>query len=222
MPGWEPRPLPSPVTLTGRHVRLEPLAAGHAVPLFEELCGPDDAPLWTYRTSGPPADAGAMAGAVAAWAAADDAVTFAVVPLDGADRPAGMTTLMRIDAAQGSVEVGSIIYARRLQRTPVTTEATHLLARYVLDDLGYRRFEWKCDSCNEPSRRAAARLGFTYEGRFRNAMVYRGRNRDTDWFSITAEEWPGIRAAHERWLSADNLDPHGHQRHSLASLLPRP
>jgi RimJ/RimL family protein N-acetyltransferase len=218
VPGWEPRPFPAPVTLAGRHVRLEPLAPEHAAPLFEELCGPDDAPLWTYRLSGPPADPAAMEREVAAWAAAGDARTFAVVPV-GEERPAGMTTLMRVDPAHGSVEVGSIIYARRLQRTPVTTEATHLLARHVLDDLGYRRFEWKCDSCNEPSRRAAARLGFTYEGRFRNAMVYRGRNRDTDWFSITAEEWPGIRAAHERWLAPDNFDA-GRQRSSLASLLP--
>jgi len=107
--------------------------------------------------------------------------------------------------------VGSIIYARRLQRTPITTEATHLLARHVFDDLGYRRFEWKCDSHNEPSRRAAVRLGFTYEGRFRHAMVYRDRNRDTDWFSITDAEWPAIRAAHERWLDPANFDPDGHQ-----------
>ena len=126
---------------------------------------------------------------------------------------------MRVDPAHGWSRSARSSTPDGCSGTPATTEATHLLARHVFDDLGYRRFEWKCDSCNEPSRRAAARLGFTYEGRFRNAMVYRGRNRDTDWFSITAEEWPGIRAAHERWLAPDNFDGRP-PAVVLASLLP--
>jgi RimJ/RimL family protein N-acetyltransferase len=210
VPGWVARQPPAPVTLVGRYVRLEPVAAAHAEALYAELCGPEDGPLWTYRVGPAPTDLAAMERDVAAMAADADTLTFAVVPA-GEERAAGMTTLMRIDPAQGSIEVGSIIYARRLQRTPVTTEATHLLARHVFDDLGYRRFEWKCDSHNEPSRRAAVRLGFTYEGRFRHAMVYQDRNRDTDWFSITDAEWPAVRAAHERWLDPENFDPQGQQ-----------
>ena len=111
--------------------------------------------------------------------------------------------------------IAAIILARTLQRTPAATEAMYLLAHHVFDALGYRRYEWKCDSCNEPSRSAAARLGFTYEGRFRNAMVYKGRNRDTDWFSVTDAEWPGVRAAHEAWLDPANFDEEGVQRSRL-------
>ena len=109
-----------------------------------------------------------------------------------------MTSFYRIDPAHGQVEVAAVIYARSLQRTPATTEATYLLMRYAFDGLGYRRFEWKCDALNEPSRQAALRLGFTYEGRFRNHMVTQGRNRDTDWFSVTDAEWPAVRAGSRR------------------------
>ena len=123
-----------------------------------------------------------------------------------------------VDADNGVVEVGGILLARTLQRTPASTEAMYLLAHHVFDALGYRRYEWKCDSLNEPSRIAAARLGFTYEGRFRNAVVYKGRNRDTDWFSITDTEWPRVRAAHEEWLDPANFDESGDQRTSLSDL----
>ena len=125
---------------------------------------------------------------------------------------------MRVDPAHGSAEVGAILYARSLRRTRAATEAIHLLARYLFDDLGYRRFEWKLDCLNEPSARAARRLGFTYEGRFRNAMVYKGRNRDTDWFAMTDADWPRIRDAHERWLDPANFDDAGAQRTSLSDL----
>ena len=110
----------------------------------------------------------------------------------------GIASYTRLDPATGQVEVAGVLYARTLQRTRAATEAIHLLMRYAFDDLGYRRFEWKCDSLNEPSRRAAVRLGFRYEGRFRHHMVTKGRNRDTDWFSVTDAEWPAVRAAHER------------------------
>ena len=125
---------------------------------------------------------------------------------------------MRVDPTHGSAEVGAILYARSLRRTRAATEAIHLLARYLFDDLGYRRFEWKLDCLNEPSARAARRLGFTYEGRFRNAMVYKGRNRDTDWFAMTDADWPRIREAHERWLDPANFDDTGVQRMSLSDL----
>jgi RimJ/RimL family protein N-acetyltransferase len=144
------------------------------------------------------------------------AVTFAILP-EGLGAQ-GLASLMRIDAVQGCVEIGAIIWSRRLQRTRAATEALALVARHVFDDLGYRRLEWKCDSLNEPSRAAAARLGFTYEGRFRQAMVYQGRNRDTDWFSIVDAEWPTLRAAYDAWLDPSNFDAEGDQRQRLSTM----
>jgi RimJ/RimL family protein N-acetyltransferase len=122
----------------------------------------------------------------------------------------------------GSIEVGAIALGRQLQRSRAATELQALLMRHVFDDLGYRRYEWKCDSLNAPSRRAALRLGFIWEGRFRNALVYKGRNRDTDWFSITDGEWPRVRAALDAWLDDDNFDDLGRQRTRLTARAPRP
>ena len=130
-------------------------------------------------------------------------------------RPVGIASYLRLDHVNGSVEVGGIAYAAELQRTTAATEAMYLMMRHVFDNLGYRRYEWKCDSLNEPSRRAAARLGFTYEGTFPNAVVYKGRNRETDWFSITDDEWPAIRSAFETWLDPANHDEQGRQRRPL-------
>ncbi|WP_418058308.1 GNAT family N-acetyltransferase [Pimelobacter simplex] len=220
VPGWTPRPAPQGVRLAGRYVTVEPLADAHAPALHAALCAPEDAPLWTYRPQDAPATVAAMRELVAAHVAAVDAappmLTWALVPAGrGAE---GIASYMRIEAGHGQVEVAGVLYARTLQRTPAATEAIHLLLRYAFDELGYRRFEWKCDSLNEPSRRAAARLGFRYEGRFRNHMVTKGRNRDTDWFSITDTEWPAVRAAHERWHDPANFAPDGTQRTSLSAL----
>jgi RimJ/RimL family protein N-acetyltransferase len=135
-------------------------------------------------------------------------------PVGGA--PSGIASYTRIDPATGQIEVAGVLFARSLQRTRAATEAIHLLMRHAFDDLGYRRFEWKCDSLNEPSRRAAARLGFTYEGRFRQHMVTKGRNRDTDWFSVTDTEWPAVRGGHEAWLDPANFDGDGRQRTALS------
>jgi RimJ/RimL family protein N-acetyltransferase len=163
--------------------------------------------IWTYSPSGPYADRDGIATYVAGHLSATTHVPFAVV-VDG--RAVGVECLMRIDEVQGVVEVGSIMLGPSLQRTTASTEAAYLLARHVFDDLGYRRYEWKCDSLNAPSRAAAARLGFTYEGRFRQALVYKGRNRDTDWFAITDAEWPAVRAGFEAWLDPANFgDEHG-------------
>jgi RimJ/RimL family protein N-acetyltransferase len=216
--GWEPRDPPSPEVLEGRYVRLEPLAAQHAEPLFAALGGPGNADLWTYRLDlTAPGSVEETARLVAHGSAERDHLTFAVVPL-AEDAARGVTSLLRIDPAHGSVEVGAIVYARSLQRTPAATEATYLLARHVFDDLGYRRLEWKHDSCNEPSARAAERLGFTYEGRHRQAIVYRGRNRDTDWWSLLDHEWPTVRARLEAWLDPANFDDGGRQRRPLAEV----
>ena len=213
LPDWTPRAWPAPVRLEGRHVVLEPLTVAHAPALHRSLCGPDDASLWTYRPTDPPADVVAMGAWVEAYLDTPAMETWAVVPVGG--QAAGITSFMRIEPTTGQVEVAGVLYARHLQRTPATTETTHLLMRWAFDDLGYRRVEWKCDSLNEPSRRAAARLGFTYEGRFRHHMITRGRNRDTDWFSVTDAEWPVVRREHERWLDPANFDADGVQLSAL-------
>jgi RimJ/RimL family protein N-acetyltransferase len=155
---------------------------------------------------------------IGATLAAAGLLTFALVPTG--ERAQGIASYTRIDPATGQVEIAGVLYARTLQRTRAATEAIHLSMRHAFEDLGYRRFEWKCDSLNEPSRRAAARLGFTYEGRFRNHMVTKGFNRDTDWFSVTDAEWPEVRAEHERWLDPANFDADGGQLTRLR--VPRP
>ena len=216
VPGWAPRARPTPVTLTGRYVALEPLSTAHAEALHAALCNPGDEELWTYRPTDPPADVPAMVALIEHHLAASDMVTFALVPTG--EEAQGTASYTRIDPATGQVEIAGVLYAKTLQRTRAATEAIHLSMRYAFDDLGYRRFEWKCDSLNEPSRRAAARLGFTYEGRFRNHMVTKGRNRDTDWFSVTDAEWPEVSAAHEKWLEPANFDADGRQRTALSDL----
>jgi RimJ/RimL family protein N-acetyltransferase len=209
---WAPRPRVAPVTLVGRAVRLEPLAEHHVDDLAAAFLGHPE--IWTYSPSGPYPDRDGIATFVAKHLSDSAHVPFVVV-VDG--RAVGIECLMRIDPAFGVVEVGAIVLGPALQRTTASTEAAYLLARHVFDDLGYRRYEWKCDSLNGPSRAAAVRLGFTYEGRFRQALVYKDRNRDTDWFSITDAEWPAVRAGFEAWLDPANHGPDG-QRARLEDL----
>jgi RimJ/RimL family protein N-acetyltransferase len=214
--GWTTRPRAEAELLTGRYVRLEPLTTTHAPALHAALCNPGDDELWTYRPTDPPADVPAMEQLIEATLAAPDMETFALVPVG--ESAQGIASYMRIAPATGQVEIAGVLYAKSLQRTRAATEAIHLSMRHAFDDLGYRRFEWKCDSLNEPSRRAARRLGFTYEGRFRNHMITKGRNRDTDWFSVTDAEWPQVKAAHQRWLDPSNFDEDGTQLTSLSDL----
>ncbi|WP_340539526.1 GNAT family N-acetyltransferase [Nocardioides sp. GXZ039] len=218
VPEWTSRPWPHAVVLEGTHVVLEPLRREHAASLFETLGDPASRDLWTYRTVEQPADVDQMTEHVEQHLANDAMEAWAVVPRGGA--ASGITTFQRIEPAHGQVEVAGVLYARGIQRTPATTETTHLLMRWAFDVLGYRRFEWKCDSLNEPSRRAATRLGFTYEGRFRNHLVVKGRNRDTDWFSVTDAEWPAIREAHRRWLDPGNFGSDGRQLAALRAASP--
>lgn len=222
-PAWSTRERPRAVTLQGRFVRLEPLADEHAADLYAALCRPLDTPLWTYRPVGPPATPEEMADLNRQWPWSGGNVSWAVLPLQDhgptrAGCASGMITLTRIDPAHGQAEAAGVIYATSLQRTPATTEVTHLLMRYVFDDLAYRRFEWKCDALNAPSRRAALRLGFTHEGTFRHHMVTRGRNRDTAWFSVTDTEWHSLRRVQEQWLAPGNFTQEGRQRESLTEL----
>lgn len=221
--GWAPRPVPEPVTLEGRYVTVRPLTSALYSDLHATVCAPGDEPLWTYRAIAMPTSLSGLWMHLAAQVDADDLVTHAFVPTEGehAGRASGIASYCAIRPAHGTVELGGVLLGRTLQRTRAATEAVSLLMRHAFDDLGYRRFEWKCDSLNEPSRRAAARLGFSYEGRFRNHMVVKGRNRDTDWYSVTAEDWPQIRTAHETWLDPASFDDTGRQLTSLTTLTAR-
>jgi len=218
---WTAAQRPTGVVLEGKGVRLEPISLDHVDDLLAAVCGEDDEQLWTYLFWDRPRDRDEMAAIVEDGIADPGRVTFAIVPVE-TGRAAGFCSLMRIDPGMGSVEVGGILLGRRLQRSRAATEAMALLMRHVFDDLGYRRYEWKCDSLNGPSRRAALRLGFIWEGRFRNAVVYKGRNRDTDWFSITDREWPRVRSALDDWLDDRNFDEMGRQRVRLAARPPQP
>ncbi|GAA4803383.1 GNAT family N-acetyltransferase [Nocardioides caeni] len=220
VPGWEPRPRPEPAVLAGRYVEVRPLTSAHYADLFAATCGEDDGDLWTYRPVPRPTTLPTLWMHLAGLLESPDLVTFALVPLEGerSGRATGVASYARIEEAHGQVEVAGVLLGRTLQRTRAATEAIHLLMRHAFDDLGYRRFEWKCDSLNEPSRRAAARLGFVAEGRFRHHMVTQGRSRDTDWFSVTDDEWPAVRSAHEAWLAPSNFDDDGVQRTALSAV----
>jgi RimJ/RimL family protein N-acetyltransferase len=218
VPAWEARDAPQPVTLQGRYVRVVPLDSVHYSDLFDAVCGPGDGALWTYRPIAMPTSLAMLWMHLAGLVDSPSNVTFALVPLEGerAGRASGLVSLQRIDPAHGRVEVAGVLHGAGVQRTRAATEAIHLLMRHAFEDLRYRRFEWKCDRLNEPSRRAAVRLGFTHEGRFRNHMVIQGRNRDTDWFSVIDADWAAVRAAHEAWLDPANFDDEGRQRTSLS------
>lgn len=211
---WQPRPHPERVVLTGRYCRLEPLCVGHAQALFSAYQLAEDTRSWTWLLREPDATADAFAGWVESVSELSDPMHFTVID-NQTQSPVGTLALMRIDPANGVVEVGHVHFSPLLSRTVMSTEAHCLLMRYVFDTLGYRRYEWKCNSLNEPSRKAALRLGFQYEGRFRQALVTKGHNRDTDWFSIIDKEWPGLAVAFEKWLATDNFSADGKQIRSL-------
>jgi RimJ/RimL family protein N-acetyltransferase len=210
-----PAPRPGPMTLKGRYGRVEKLRAEHTADLWRVFAGQDQ--VWTYiAANGPFADAAEFSAFIAMRAAADDPYAYAIVDLS--DRAIGYFTLLRIEPAMRVIEVGHVLYSPTLQRTPLGTEAQYLLARYVFETLGYRRYEWKCDALNAPSRRAALRYGFVYEGTFRQYMIAKGRNRDNAWFSMLDSEWPSRKRNFERWLAPENFDGEGRQKLSLAAL----
>lgn len=233
--------LPEPVSLVGRTVLVAPLDAWQKRAFYRRIFGPDcDESIMTYSSHHLYPDETAFDSEFRLMTASRDPLFFAILRKpDAADRPVGllsggeslvpqgwglvrdssnllgMYALMRIRADMGSVEMGHVIYTGELQRTRQATEAQYLMARHVFEDLGYRRYEWKCDSLNAPSRAAALRLGFKAEGRFRNDMVYKGRTRDTDWFSITDSEWPTVKERLETWLDDANFDQDGRQKRRL-------
>lgn len=213
-----PAPRPERRLLAGRFVRLEPLdPARHGDSLWAESHGPDRDRIWQYLFEPPFADRAAFQAHLERKAASEDPLFFAVAD-QATGRALGYQTLMRIDTAHRCIEVGNVMYGTGLQRTPGATEAQYLFARHVFDDLGYRRYEWKCNALNAPSRVAAERLGFTFEGIFRQHLIIKGRNRDTAWFSMLDREWPAVRAAFAAWLAPDNFDAQGRQRRRLQDL----
>jgi RimJ/RimL family protein N-acetyltransferase len=214
---WKPVAVPNPTILKGRYVTLEPLdASRHGADIFSAIDGHDE--LWAYLGAGPAAGASQLMEDAERWRQAERAVLLAIIPTD-TGKAAGWASYMRIEPVHGVIEVGNILFSPSLQRTRAATEAMYLMARHVFEDLGYRRYEWKCNALNAPSRRAALRFGFTFEGIFRQHMVSKGRNRDTAWFSMLDQEWPVRKRVFEAWLEPENFDDEGRQRRSLAEIV---
>jgi RimJ/RimL family protein N-acetyltransferase len=213
-----PAKLPPRQTHDGRVVRLEPLnAATHAAALYAGSHGNGKEALWRYLFDGPFADEQAFHAHIERFARQEDQIFFAIVE-QASGLAVGFASYQRIEPMHRTIEVGNILYTPRLQQTVGATEAMYLMARHVFDDLGYRRYEWKCNALNEPSRRAAPRLGFSYEGIFRQHMIVKGRNRDTAWYAMLDTQWPTLKVNFERWLSPENFDSAGRRKVSLATL----
>lgn len=212
---WKGCPAPERVTLEGQHVTIVPLsAADHGKPLFDLIKDPSEHFMWDYMSVGPFKTFEKFETQIKGWQQSDEPLFFTI--LKKADqRPIGAYSLLRINPAQGTIEIGFIWFTKELRKTIAATEALYLMADYCLTTLEYRRYEWKCNNLNEASKRAATRLGFTFEGVFRQSMVVKGKNRDTAWFSIIDSEWPRLRDGYLEWLSPDNFDENEKQKRSL-------
>ncbi|MFY8115098.1 MAG: GNAT family N-acetyltransferase [Rhabdaerophilum sp.] len=216
--GWTSRPLPERRSLEGHYCRLEPLdAARHGDQLFAASMAPgaEERHLYLFEA---PMDRAPFQAWLEGRAASQDPLFFAVVD-KATGRVEGRQTLMRIDPAHGVIEIGSILWGPAMARSRIATEALFLFAAYAFDGLGYRRFEWKCNDANEPSKRAALRFGFSFEGLFRQHMVVKGLNRDTAWYSMIDREWPSLREGYQAWLHPDNFDSNGQQKARLETFL---
>lgn len=213
--GWTGCELLAARVLTGRYCRLEPLEKYHAAPLLDAFAEDKDNRMWTYLPFGPFKKVEELEGLIDA-APARGWVPLAVIDR-GTDRPLGTASLMRIDAANGTAEIGAVVFSPALQRTRIATEALYLMMGQIFES-GYRRCEWKCNALNDASRQAALRLGFSYEGIFRQDRVDKGRNRDTAWFACIDSEWPAIRAAIEAWLAPENFNESGRQKARLSEM----
>jgi RimJ/RimL family protein N-acetyltransferase len=212
---WQGVPRPERIVLDGRYTRLEPLdTARHGAALFAAAQGPGADDRFRYLFEETPASLAAMTPWLDKAAASPDPLFFAVIN-KATGRCEGRQALMRIDTVHGVIEIGNIHWGPAIARTPMATEALYLFASYAFDTLGYRRFEWKCNDLNAPSKVAALRFGFAFEGVFRNHMVSKGGNRDTAWFAMINTDWPRLRAGYEAWLHPDNFDDAGQQRSKL-------
>ncbi|MGE3876077.1 MAG: GNAT family N-acetyltransferase [Parvibaculaceae bacterium] len=214
--GWRGVSRPERVVLDGRYARLEPLdPARHGADLLASGQAPGADDRFRYLFEEPPADAAAFTAWLEKIAASADPMFFAVID-KSTGKAEGRQALMRIDPVHGVIEIGNILWGPAIARTRVATEALYLFAGYAFASLGYRRFEWKCNDLNEPSKRAALRFGFAYEGVFRQHMVTKGKNRDTAWFAMIDRDWPALKAGYEKWLDPANFDASGQQRTRLA------
>jgi RimJ/RimL family protein N-acetyltransferase len=212
---WKPLPLPRREPMRGRTVTLEPLdAPRHAAALWQSVQGHDH--VWQWLFDGPYANEDDFTAAIARKQADTAQIFYAITP-EEIGAAAGYASYLRMEPAHGVIEVGNILLSPSLQRTTAATEAMYLMARHVFDDLGYRRYEWKCNALNNPSRRAAQRLGFTFEGIFRQHMVIKSSNRDTAWFAMLDHEWPARKQAFEAWLAPSNFDAVGAQLSPLST-----
>ncbi len=218
VPNWTScAPIPH-TPMQGRTCHVVPLDPSHAAGLHAAFSADMTGALWTYMPTGPFATGADYAAWVSDACRSKDPLFFTVINQSTED-PVGVASYLRMQPANGVAEVGYITFSPALQRTPMATEAMYLMMKRVFDELGYRRYEWKCDALNAPSRRAAERLGFSYDGLFKQALVYKGRNRDTAWFSILDKDWPRLRTAFETWLDPENFDASGHQKQRLSSLM---
>ncbi|MFG1418226.1 GNAT family protein [Xanthobacter sp. V0B-10] len=213
-----PARAPAPVTLEGRLVRVVPFdVARHGPDLYALSHGPEKEALWAYLSAAPFPDLHAFTRHYAAASSKADPLLLTVEDT-ASGRALGHATYMRVETGHRVVEVGNILFTPPLQHQPGGTEAMYLMARHAFEALGFRRYEWKCNTLNRPSRRAAERLGFTFEGVFRQHMIVKGRNRDTAWFALLDHEWPRAKAAFEAWLALDNFDAGGRQRRRLEDI----
>ena len=215
---WTARPRPPRTAIEGRHCRVEPIdPARHAADLHAANREDVEGRIWTYLAYGPFETLDDYRAWMASTCLGDDPLFHAIVE-QASGNAVGVASYLRMEPLVGVIETGHINYAPRLQKTVAATEAMFLMMRRVFDELGYRRYEWKCDALNAGSRAAAQRLGFAFEGVFRQATLYKGRNRDTAWYAITDGDWPALETAFERWLDDANFDADGRQRESLSAL----
>jgi RimJ/RimL family protein N-acetyltransferase len=216
--GWTARPRPQRTEMLGRYCRLEPVSVQrHEKDLFAAYQQAPDDRDWTYLVHYRPETAQDFNTYLAKLEKSEDPLHFTIIDTS-TNKAVGTAALMRIEPAHGVIEVGFITFSPLLKKTRAATESMYLMMRRAFDELGYRRYEWKCDSLNAPSRAAAQRYGFTFEGVFRQVLVYKGRSRDTAWFSIIDAEWPRIRAAFEAWLDPANFNADGRQKRRLSDL----
>jgi RimJ/RimL family protein N-acetyltransferase len=220
VPGWTARPRPPKTAIKGRFADIEILSEAHAADIHAGNLLDTEGRNWTYLPYGPFGTVEDYKAWMRQTCGGEDPLFHAVIDR-ASGKAVGVASYLRIDPANGVIEVGHINLSPLAQRKPTSTEAMYLMMRRAFDELGYRRYEWKCDALNGPSRNAALRLGFKYEGLFRQATIYRGRNRDTAWYGITDKEWPAIKAAFETWLAPANFDAAGRQKKKLGELMPQ-
>jgi RimJ/RimL family protein N-acetyltransferase len=219
--GWRPRPRPPRNAMAGRYCAVEPLQPGiHAADLYQAYMEDKEHRVWTYMSYGPFHTFENYRSWLESYCNGDDPLFHAVIDLK-TSRATGVASYLNVKPDVGVVEVGHINYSPRLQKTPAATETMFLMMRRAFDELGYRRYEWKCDALNAASRRAAERLGFVFEGVFRQATIYKSRNRDTAWYSIIDAQWLALKSAFERWLEPGNLDAQGRQIKRLSDFFER-